>query len=127
MFKLDEELTQARAYNQWDGGLKHRTKDCGKKCPQHYKIKKGPRLCLWGVAWKELCETKTPRKCELFGGKRGLVEKPTDLRKAAVRENIRLGLFSHNKRFRKTVYRLRSMSNQATLYPLVFPDKKITY
>ena len=125
MFKPD--LGQAIVYNQWDGGVKHQTKDCGKKCPWYYKITDGPTLCLWGVAWKELRETKTPRKCELFGGKRGLVEKPTDLRKAVIRENIRLGLFSHHKRFRKTVHFHRYVSNQATLYPLVFPDKKIVY
>jgi len=112
--------------SRWDGGLKNLTKDCGERCPWHYKITDGPKLCLWGVAVKELCATETPRKCELFAGKRKPVhEEPTEQDKAVIRENVRMGLYTHNKRFRNNVRFHRIMSGQATLYPLVFPDKKL--
>ncbi|VVB73453.1 Uncharacterised protein [uncultured archaeon] len=112
--------------SKWDGTLKSLTKDCGDKCPWHHKITDGPRLCLWGVAVKELCPTEKPRRCELFAGKRGQVHGvPTEQEKAVIEENFRIGLYGQNRRFRNSVHFHRLMTGQATLFPLVFPDKKI--
>jgi len=52
-----------RKHQRWDGDYKLLTKDCF-NCEFYREIDK-KELCGWGVAFKYLCKTEKPRKCEV--------------------------------------------------------------
>ncbi len=56
-----------KRFGTWDGASKTYTQNCD-NCEVYRKIK-GKELCGWGIAFKYLEKTRTPKKCALTNKK----------------------------------------------------------